>query len=194
MLSLLSYLVMPFCSEWKRLLLGGSRLPSEQLKPSLLLLHVPSSSSPFTMGLPHPLNHLTTLPLRQTDRLSHAHVHASVCTKKENLQTHTGQTGVSRLCFYAVPLSTNSDWVCVRDSGGDRGPSCSHHSRCVVFVSLCSIPSFHEMSWNLFKCLKPETRDKQPDECWGAPSVYICSNTGSLMLGRLQETKHPLLW
>lgn len=109
MLSLLSYLVMPLCSEWKRLLLGGSRLPSEQLKPSLLLLHVPSSSSSFTMGLPHPLNHLTTLPLRQTDRLSHAHVHASVCTKKENLQTHTGQTGVSRLCFYAVPLSTNSD-------------------------------------------------------------------------------------
>lgn len=48
-------------------------------------------------------------PSPQTDRLSHAHVHASVCTKKENLQTHTGQTGVSRLCFYAVPLSTNSD-------------------------------------------------------------------------------------
>lgn len=82
---LLSCLVMLLPSEWKCLLLGGSRLPSEQLKPSSPSTTASSSSSSRPLLSPQdchiPSNHLTTLPSDSQDGSSRAHVHASVCTR-----------------------------------------------------------------------------------------------------------------
>lgn len=137
MLSLLSYLVMPLHSEWKRLLLGGSRLPSEQLKPSLLLLHVPSSSSPFTMGLPHPLNHLTTLPLRLA-RQTLACTCACQCVHKKRkfANTHWTDWGVAAvlLCCTSVDKQRLSVRAWLRRR--QRPELLSPQSLCCVCVSV----------------------------------------------------------
>ena len=127
-LPFLSSLFMLCCSEWKRLLFGGSWLPSEQLKLSSSSFH--SSSPPFTAGLPHPPPPSDDSPLgfiRQTL------AHTCACQRVHGkIQTHWTDRGRWGCAFYATTLSTNSECVCVWDSGGDWGHSCSRHSHCVV--------------------------------------------------------------
>lgn len=166
MLSLLSYLVMPFCSEWKCLLLGGSRLPSEQLKPSLLLLHVPSSSSPFTMGLPHPLNHLTTFPSdRRTD--SRMHMCMPVCAQKKKICKHTLDRLGCRGCAFMLYLcrQTATECACVTQEETEARVALTT----VAVLCLCLCVQFHPFTKRLETFLnvsnpKPETNSQTDAE------------------------------
>lgn len=142
-LSPLPGLFMLCWSEWECLLLSGSQLPSEQLKLSS------SSSPPFTAGLPHPppSSFIWWLSPRihQTD--SHTHTCMPACALK--IQTHTGQTEVVRLCFYAV-----TQWVCVivaqEETGTIVAPTTCHR---VVYAS------FH--CYHFTTCdIEPQTRHK----------------------------------
>lgn len=96
-LSLLFCLFTLCCPERERVLLGGSRLPSEQLK-SLLLL------PPFS--LPPPPPQPTTSPL---DSLKKTHAHTCACQGVHRKYKPTLDWGCA---FNAtVTLSTNSEWV-----------------------------------------------------------------------------------
>lgn len=123
---------------------------------ALLLL---SCSAPFTAGLPrspHPSSIWRPSPwISKTD--SRTHMCMPGCAQK--IQTHTGQTGVLRLRFYAVTLTTNSERVCVCVARAET--EASHHSYCVVYVSLCY---FHFTTCLEETCLalrlEPQTRHK----------------------------------
>lgn len=115
-------------SERERLLLRGSRLPSEQLKlsssrpPSILLS---SSVHRGTAATPRP-----SLPPTDGSRQSRALTWSSPpCALKR--QTHTGQAEVLRLRFHAVTLSAS---VCSRGPGGDEQLPLSPQSLCCVRV------------------------------------------------------------
>lgn len=82
-LSLLFCLFTLCCPERERVLLGGSRLPSEQLKSLLLLLPLPPPPAPPT----------DDFPLGFLKKDSRAHMCMPGCAQK--IQTHTGL----RLCF-----------------------------------------------------------------------------------------------
>lgn len=101
------------CSERKRLLLGGSRLPSEQLELSSLLLPF---SLIFSTGLPRPpLFNLTTplTPPPYPPPWIHKTDSCTGCAQKKNKHTLDRLKNL-RLCFYAVKTNEKSECVYVR--------------------------------------------------------------------------------